>query len=61
VFAIVVNQSEQPAATLRRGIDQMVMAVNTWAEQARVDQWGNCAQTHKRPQWTARFQLPMPF
>jgi len=61
VFAIMVNQSEQPAATLRRGIDQMVMAVNTWAEQVPADQWGDCTQTHERPQWTAWFQLPVLF
>jgi hypothetical protein len=44
VFAIVVNLSEQPAANLRRGIDQMVMAVHDWAENSPPDQWGNCAQ-----------------
>jgi len=44
VFAIVVNLSEQPAANLRRGIDQMVMAVHDWAENSPPDQWGNCAE-----------------
>ncbi len=45
VFAIVVNLSEQPAANLRQGIDQIVMAVNTWAEDSPPDQWGHCVQT----------------
>ncbi|APB33506.1 D-alanyl-D-alanine carboxypeptidase/D-alanyl-D-alanine-endopeptidase [Gloeomargarita lithophora Alchichica-D10] len=50
VFTIVVNQSEQPATVLRRGIDQMVMTVNDWAERSTPDQWGNCTQTNAR-QW----------
>lgn len=52
VFAIVVNQSEQPASVLRRGIDEMVMALANWAETASADEWQNC------PPAVSRLALP---
>ncbi|WP_448380142.1 D-alanyl-D-alanine carboxypeptidase/D-alanyl-D-alanine endopeptidase [Gloeomargarita sp.] len=55
VFAIVVNQSEQPAAILRQGIDQMVLAVHHWAENAPADQWESCSQASP---WLSAWPLP---
>ncbi|MEN9216135.1 MAG: D-alanyl-D-alanine carboxypeptidase/D-alanyl-D-alanine-endopeptidase [Gloeomargarita sp. HHBFW_bins_162] len=56
VFAVMVNQSEQPAGVLRRGIDQMVMTVNDWAEQLPLEQWDMCIQTRHRGEtvWAAQ-------
>lgn len=42
VFAILVNQSEQPASVLRQGIDQMVLALSNWAETTSPDAWLSC-------------------
>lgn len=58
VFAIIVNQSEQPASVLRRGIDQMVMALYRWAETVSPDEWDNCPMS--APVAAGAFPEPAP-